>query len=100
MKRSEINAYIKWAENLLAASNIRLPDSVDMLTQKEEAALGKYAYIVDLTGDVDFAARHDNIIPADKVAEKLRELLPVKVEGECHFMVNERKVKFKSLIFF
>ena len=26
MKRSEINAYIKWAENLLAASNIRLPD--------------------------------------------------------------------------
>ncbi len=26
MKRSEINAYIKWAEDFLAANNIRLPD--------------------------------------------------------------------------
>ncbi len=82
------NTYPMIGNECRGLCNSRLPDAVDVLTEKEESALEKYAYIVDLTGNPDFAARHDNIIPADKVAEKLGKLLPVKVEGECHYMVN------------
>ena len=82
------NTYENLGSEKRGLRNSRLPDAVAMLTDKEEAALKDYAYIVDLTGDADFAARHDNIISVDEVGDRLAELLPASVAGECHWMVN------------
>ena len=84
------NTYPMIGNECRGLCNTRMPDAVDILTEAEESALGKYACLVDLTGNADFAARHGNIIPADQVADKLFKLLPVTVTGECHFLVNAR----------
>ncbi len=84
------NTYPMIGNECRGQCNSRLPDAVDLLTETEEFALDSYAYLIDLTGNPEFAARHDNIISVDAVADKLAELLPAHVKGECHYLINKK----------
>ncbi len=75
---------------VLTLANYVVPDAVDMLDEGDGHALTKYEYLVDLTGDSAFSARHDNVIAPDEVAARLDALLPCHVEGDLHYVVNRR----------
>ena len=68
--------------------NYVYPDGIDILNRDDEMT-GKYDYLVDLTGDADFKEKHNNIVDAQTLKEKLNEALPCCVEGDIHWMVNE-----------
>lgn len=70
-------------------TNSRIPDAVDMLNEGDGSALENYKYLVDLTGDAAFAQRHNNCISPEAVAQTLRGLLPCRVEGEAHYLINK-----------
>ncbi len=70
-------------------TNSIVPDAVDMLNEGDGKALSQYKYLIDLTQEVEFATKHDNIIPYDQVEEKLAELLPYTVEGPVHKVLNK-----------
>ena len=61
-----------------------------MLNEGDGKALTKYDYLVNLTGDKSFEEKHPNCISPDDVTEKLDELLPCRVEGGFHVVVNKR----------
>ena len=70
--------------------NSTVPDGVDMLNEKDGKPLKKYRYLVNLTGDTQFETRYKNCISPDEVEEKLHELLPCKVTGGLHYLVNRK----------
>lgn len=72
--------------------NSKMPDAVDMLNAgaEREAAIDSYPYLIDLTGDPNFAAAHPNCVQIHELEEILRETLPCEVEG-FHWIVNERE---------
>lgn len=70
--------------------NSPVPDAVDMLNEGDGNALKKYRYLVNLTGFSDFAKKHANCIAPEAVTEALHALLPCKVEGGLHYLVNRR----------
>ena len=70
--------------------NSSVPDAVDMLNEGDGEALKKYRYLVNLTGDTDFEKRHTNCISPDKVGEVLEKILPCKVSGGLHYLINEK----------
>ena len=65
-----------------------MPDAIDILHDGHDAALTRYEYLIDLTGDADFSKRHPNVIPLADVETTLRKTLPCWVEGGAHWMVN------------
>lgn len=67
------------------------PDVFDILHADQAAALAKYDYLVDLTGDEHFAQTHQNIVSLDQLARLLETILPVKVEGGAHWLLNQTK---------
>lgn len=67
-----------------------VPDAADMLNEADGRALSAYRYLVDLTGDPSFAARHPNCIPPEQVVSVLNDLLPCVVEGGLHYLLNRR----------
>jgi hypothetical protein len=69
--------------------NSPVPDAVDLLN-REDSMLAKYDYLVDLTGDADFAEKFPNLCTPEQIPMLVRELLPCFVEGDLHWMVNER----------
>jgi len=71
--------------------NSNMPDAVDMLNAGEckEHAISSYRYLIDLTGDPEFFAKHKNCVKIDELEAILREELPCTVEG-LHWMVNKR----------
>ncbi len=71
--------------------NSEMPDAVDMLNAgaEKEQAIRSYRYLVDLTGDAEFAAAHPNCVSIDALGDLLRETLPCTVDG-LHWFVNER----------
>ncbi len=71
-------------------TNSRIPDAVDMLNEGDGSALEKYEYLVDLTGDTAFSQHHNNCIAPENIGQILRELLPCRVEGEAHYLINKR----------
>lgn len=64
-------------------------DAVDMLNEGDGKALDAYEYLVDLTGEKDFASKHANCVSADDVPVLLKKLLPCAVEGGLHYMLNK-----------
>ena len=70
--------------------NSEIPDAVDMLNEGDGKALEKYSYLVDLTEDADFSKRHANCIAPEEVKSVLDTLLPCKVSGGLHYLVNKR----------
>ncbi|MBE6690368.1 MAG: hypothetical protein E7590_03680 [Ruminococcaceae bacterium] len=71
--------------------NSEMPDAVDMLNAGAEkaAVIDSYRYLINLTGDADFAAAHPNCVCIEQLESLLREALPCTVEG-LHWLVNER----------
>ncbi len=71
--------------------NSNMPDAVDMLNAgtDKESVIASYKYLIDLTGDKDFAKKHQNRVSIDELADLLRESLPCTVDG-LHWFVNER----------
>ena len=70
--------------------NYIIPDAVDMLNDTDTGALDRFEYLIDLTGDAEFSTRHGNVIETDELQEVLERLLPVKVEGGLHHVINRR----------
>ena len=70
--------------------NYRVPDAVDMLDEGDGHAMADYEYLVDLTGDPTFSLRHPNVIAPTDVPARLEELVPCRVEGELHYVINRR----------
>lgn len=70
--------------------NSDVPDAVDLLNEGDGKALEKYDYLVNLTCDPAFEKKHPNCITPDEVTEKLHELLPCRVDGGFHVVVNKR----------
>jgi len=75
---------------VLTLSNYVVPDAVDMLDEGDGHALEQYEYLVDLTGAPAFSARHANVIAPDEVSARLDALLPCRVEGDLHYVINRR----------
>lgn len=69
--------------------NSPIPDAVDLLTE-QAGLLTKYTTLVDATGDPAFTGRHQNVCTPDELVSVLREKLPCFVEGNLHWLVNER----------
>ena len=42
-----------------------------------------------MTGEEEFSKKYENCIAIDEVEEKLHALLPCKVEGGVHYLLNE-----------
>ena len=68
--------------------NSRVPDCIDLINRKE-ALLGKYDYLIDLTGESELRSKYGNICEIEDVAEVIKQLLPCYVDGGLHWMVNE-----------
>lgn len=79
--------------------NSNIPDAVDMLNEGDGSVLGSYQYLVDMTGEDDFKERYANCISPDEVEEKLYELLPCRVDGGFHYLLNESEVGYYLSIF-
>jgi hypothetical protein len=79
--------------------NSSVPDAVDMLNVGDGRALAKYKYLVDLTGEADFAEKRENVITPDEVSKKLSELLPAWVDGGLHWFLNERDGGYYITVF-
>lgn len=67
--------------------NYIVPDGVDIV-HEDRIPENEYTYLVDLTGNKAFAQTHSNCISTDEVEEKLYELLPCRVEGGLHYVIN------------
>ena len=70
--------------------NSDMPDAIDLLN-RDDAMLGKYDYLVDLTCGSDLKDKFTNLCEAKDIPALLRKLLPVYVDGGLHWMVNECK---------
>ena len=79
--------------------NSHIPDAVDMLNEGDGHALKAYQYLVDITGEADFKDRYDNVITPDEVEEKLHELLPCRVDGGFHYLLNEAEDGYYLSVF-
>ncbi len=69
--------------------NGKYPDLFDVLHGDMTDAIAKYDYIIDLTGDADFAAAHDNIITPEELKAMLPALLPCTFSEEVHAAYNK-----------
>ncbi len=79
--------------------NSHIPDAVDMLNEGDGHALKAYQYLVDITGEAEFKDRYDNVITPDEVEEKLHELLPCRVDGGFHYLLNEAEDGYYLSVF-
>ena len=69
--------------------NSDIPDAIDLLNE-DEAVLDRYDYLIDLTCNPDFAKKHQNLCAIEDIKPVLREKLPCYVEGNAHWLVNQR----------
>lgn len=74
---------------VITLKNTNMPDAVDLLN-REDRMLSKYDYLVDLTGDADFAEKFSNLCTPEHIPALVKELFPCYVEDGLHWMVNER----------
>ena len=69
-------------------TNSNIPDAVDMLNYCDGKALKNYDYIVDLTeGKTKI---HHNTVCADEVKDLLKKVLPCRVDGGLHYLINKK----------
>lgn len=79
--------------------NGRYPAVFDILHGDMTDALSGYPYLIDATGDGYFAKRcADKIVPLEKVAALLPEVLPVTVTGGLYYAVNRTATGWMLLI--
>ena len=74
---------------VITLKNSDIPDGIDILNYDEEM-VKKYDYLVDLTGDSELSEKHQNVCKIEELKEVLRKKLPCYVEGNAHWLVNER----------
>ncbi len=63
-----------------------MPDVFDIVHADND--LEKYDYLIDLTGDSNFSAKHKNIVEPENITEVLKKILPCWVDGGLHWMIN------------
>ena len=68
--------------------NSAIPDAVDLLNE-DEALVGKYKYLVDLSCGDTLGAKHKNLCEISDITRILHSELPCYVEGNAHWLVNE-----------
>lgn len=70
--------------------NSNIPDAVDMLNYGDGKALENYQYIVDLTNEAELSQKYKNLILADEVESTLKKILPCRVDGGLHYLINHK----------
>lgn len=79
--------------------NGAFPDVFDVIHGDMPGALAGYPYLIDLTGDRSFALRHSGrIVPPERVAGLLPELLPFTLTGGAHCVFNRRENAWLALV--
>lgn len=68
--------------------NSDIPDAIDLLNFDADV-LQRYKYLIDLTGNSEFAKNYANICSIADVKSLLKSLLPCYVEGNAHWLINE-----------
>lgn len=64
-----------------------LPDVFDII-HADTPGLDKYEYLIDLTGDSVFAAKHKNIVKPEEVSQIFDTLLPCRIDERLHAIYN------------
>ncbi len=68
--------------------NTDYPDVFNIIHGDAEEAVKEYEYIIDLTGDADFAKSHGNIIDVDDLDGILKKMLPCRFSETLHSVYN------------
>ncbi len=68
--------------------NTDYPDVFDIIHGDMHQALEGYDYIIDLTGDADFAKAHSNIVSVDELNDILTDILPCCFSETLHIVYN------------
>ncbi len=68
--------------------NTDYPDVFDIIHADMQEALKEYEYIIDLTGDPDFAKSHSNIITVDELDNVFANALPCRFSQTLHTVYN------------
>ncbi len=80
--------------------NSNIPDAIDIVHEDRFDA-DSYEYLVDLTGNSSFAEKYaSKICAAEDVQSILSKLLPCRVEGGLHHLVNRMPTGKYSLMIF
>ncbi len=69
--------------------NSEMPDAIDVLNE-DESMLAKYDYLIDLTENGELCKKY-RVCDKKDVKELLCKILPCNVEGNAHWLINERK---------
>ncbi len=64
------------------------PDVFNVIHADMKEAVNEYDYIIDLTGDPNFAKSHGNIITADDLDGILKKMLPCRFSETLHTVYN------------
>lgn len=75
-----------------------LPDAVDILHANMEAALSRYPYLIDLTGDPGFRQKHNNCVSVEEADALLSRLLPCRFGGGLHAAYNRTPAGWLVLV--
>ena len=75
-----------------------LPDIADVLHADMEAALARYDWLIDLTGDPGFAAKHKNCVSVGECDALLSRLLPCRFGGALHAAYNRTSAGWLILV--
>ncbi len=68
--------------------NTDYPDVFNIIHGDMEEALNEYDYIIDLTGDPNFAKSHSNIVDVDALDSILKKILPCRFSETLHTAYN------------
>ncbi len=68
--------------------NTDYPDVFDIIHANMQESFAEYDYIIDLTGDLDFAKNYTNIITVDELNDVLAKLLPCRLTETLHTVFN------------
>lgn len=78
--------------------NSPIADCIDVI-HEDSSTIGEYKYLIDATCNPAFAKAHNNICEVENLTSVIDEVLPCKVTGGLHAMVNEAKGKYYLAIF-
>lgn len=73
-------------------------DCIDVI-HEDSKTIGEYKYLIDATCNPAFAKAHNNICEVENLTSVIDEVLPCKVTGGLHAMVNEANGKYYLAIF-
>lgn len=78
--------------------NSKVPDAVDVIHEDYLVLHENYEYFINCTGSEEFEKNH-KCCRLEDAKELLNELMPCKVEGNVHWMVNRTKEGWMLIMF-